>query len=199
MLKNNKLFILLAEKNLFPLLAILMILAIIDLTTRLSVDQPISSKNWQKENSKPIQEKRLTQVQAKIVINAITDYSQELNKNVTDNRMSKAQQLAQQGNLNQLYSGDMSYRLMGVFQQNKAFAVILQKNIPTNEEKMRQVGLLTDLNDYQVTKIARNSVTLISSNNRQVTLYLYKKQLNAAIQQAKQGKRNRASETEQVK
>ncbi|MFT5812278.1 MAG: hypothetical protein ACI9VT_000012 [Psychroserpens sp.] len=161
-------------KALLPLWAILVLLALLDITTRLQVAPSASQKAWQLSDSQITKGVQITAGRAMAINLAIDKYEQASALAPTQYQMSNAEQLAQEGDLEQLYSGDMRYRLVGIFKQQSAFAVIEQEHLRTNEKENNKVTLQSTLNDYQVNEILSNKIVLMSKEKRQVTLYLYK-------------------------
>jgi hypothetical protein len=163
------------EKFFFPLWGILVISITLDITTRLINYETQDNSQWklQSINKAPIL--TLQAEQAESIIKLLNNYqtAPEIQTN-TNQTMSEAEQLAQQGSLNQLYAGNIRYRLVGIFDKNEPFAVIQQLDVLKNEQSLVKVKVLERLKNYKITKIFPDKVTLESDNDSQVTLFLYK-------------------------
>lgn len=172
------------QKVFFPVWVLLVFFILLDITTRLTNYEIKSSNNWKITSFDENAGLKLNQAQADIIIKNINNY-QKTSKNETETSvnktMSAAEQLAQQGRLSQLYSGDMRYRLVGIFNKSERFAVIQQLDTSMDKQKLLKVNVLENLQNYKITKILANKVILNSNDNRQISLYLYKKQDKSQI------------------
>jgi len=163
------------QKFFFPLWGILVVFILLDITTRLINYETKDNTHWQLKSISKETILTLQAEQAERLIKMINNYqtTPEIHTH-THQTMSEADQLAQQGSLNQLYAGNIRYRLVGIFDKNEHFAVIQQLDVSTNEQSLVKVNVLERLKNYKITKIFPNKVTLESDNNGQVTLFLYK-------------------------
>ncbi len=177
MLKITHLWQILTSKAHLPLLLALTIFMVVDVITRINMTIMPQSKPWRDENTTKVMIEKITATQTAMISDAINHYKIEKNSDIARvaTLLSTAEQNAQQGDLEQLFSGDMRYRLMGVFKEKHAFAAIQQKNLLSEEEKTIKVTLSSSLNNYQVDDISANKVTFSSQQGLQVALYLYNK------------------------
>ncbi|SEK46937.1 hypothetical protein SAMN05216262_101433 [Colwellia chukchiensis] len=174
MAASGKLLQTITAKPLLPVWAILVLLSVLDITTRLNVGDNSPQKPWQQSDHHITQGLQIDTKHAATIRQLINAYQQQdQTPSVNDNRMSDAQQLAQKGELAELFSGDLRYRLLGIFKQQQAFAVIEQHHMISDEKETLKITLQSSLNGYQVRDIASNKIELISNDQRQVTLYLY--------------------------
>ena len=171
------------QKILIPCWLVLLIVIFFDISTRLTNIEIKQSLPWQVADQAKSGAFSLNQEQAKAIAEAINNYevSSEI-ETAVDNTMSEAEQRAQQGDLNQLFSGNKRYRLIGIFDNNERFAVIKQLDVTVNTEKLIKVTIADSLQDYKVTKILANKVILNSGDKREITLFLYQ-QLEKAIKE----------------
>ncbi|MFT5813786.1 MAG: hypothetical protein ACI9VT_001544 [Psychroserpens sp.] len=163
------------QKFFFPLWGLLVVFILLDITTRLINYETKDNSQWK---LKSISKETILTLQAEQVasiIKMLNNYqtTPEIHTH-THQTMSEAEQLAQQGSLNQLYAGNIRYRLVGIFDKNEPFAVIQQLDVLTNEQNLVKVNVLERLKNYKVTKIFPDNVTLKSDNNGKITLFLYK-------------------------
>ena len=164
------------QKEIFPLWLMLAVLVFIDISTRLTEFETKKNTNWKLAEATENAGLILNKEQADSIISEINSYQvtpeHEKGANI-NNTMSETEQLAQQGSLSELFSGTIRYRLVGIFDKNERFTVIQQYDISTNEQKLIKLSVLEHLKNYQITKILANKVTLTSTDNRQISLYLY--------------------------
>jgi len=164
------------QKEIFPLWLMLAVLVFIDISTRLTEFETKKNTHWALAEATEKTGLILNKEQADSITSAIDSYQvtpeHEKGANI-NNTMSEAEQLAQQGSLSELFSGTIRYRLVGIFDKNERFSVIQQYDISTNEQKLIKLSVLEHLKNYQITKILANKVTLTSTDNRQISLYLY--------------------------
>jgi hypothetical protein len=163
------------QKFFFPVWGILAVFILLDITTRLINYETKDNSQWKLQSISKDTILTLQAEQAESIIKMINNYqtTPEIQTH-TNQTMSEAEQLAQQGSLNQLYAGNIRYRLVGIFDKNEPFAVIQQLDVSTNEQSLVKVKVLERLKNYKITKIFPDKVTLESDNNGQVTLFLYK-------------------------
>jgi len=165
------------QKQFMPLWLIITLLILLDISTRLTSYETEQNDTWKIASASKNVGFYLDQAQGKLIKSSIDAYqAAELEtKSKANIGMSEADQLAQQGDLSQLYAGNIRYRLVGIFDKSGRFAVIQQLNIAENENKLIKVAMTESLQGYQVTEILSNKVILRSNDNRQVSLFLYKK------------------------
>ncbi|MBL0710077.1 MAG: hypothetical protein JJV99_03520 [Colwellia sp.] len=163
------------QKEFIPLWFILVVLVFIDISTRLTEFKTKKNTHWALAEATENAGLILNKEQADSIISAIDNYqiTPEKEAGNINNTMSAAEQQAQQGSLSELFSGTIRYRLVGIFDKNERFSVIQQYDISTNEQKLIKLSVLEHLKNYQITKILANKVTLTSTDNRQISLYLY--------------------------
>ena len=106
----------LSQKVFFPLWVVLIIFSLVDITTRLTDYEIKNNDNWQMAELDEESTFALNEEQAKRIITAIDAFQvpTETASSASEG-MSAAEQLAQQGDLGQLFAGDIRYRLVGVF------------------------------------------------------------------------------------
>ncbi|WP_448246068.1 hypothetical protein [Thalassotalea agariperforans] len=174
------------SKVLYPLLVCIVILILFDITTRLSIGEANEQTSWESDNIKPPDYLKVSPQQAKKIITIINNYEQAeiINANKVKG-MSEAEKLAQQGDLDKIYVGDMRYLLVGIFKEAQAFAVVQQQNVKTRENKLIQITISDKLDIYQVNEILANKVILQSDDGRRIDLFLYKTN-NMAINDSEQ-------------
>jgi len=165
------------QKVFLPLWAVLILFVFFDISTRLTQFETKKSSNWKIESVSTDNALILSQEQANSIIADINNFQvtpeTEVETNV-NKATSEAEQLAQQGSLGELFAGNIRYRLVGIFDKGERFAVIQQHDISNNEQKLIKLSVLEHLKNYQITKVLANKITLISNDNRQISLYLYK-------------------------
>jgi hypothetical protein len=167
----------LTSKVHLPLWTGLVILIAIDLITRINVTPVKQNKLWQDEKAAKVIAEYISEAEATKIGFAINNYAVQSNLDEVpgDNYLSVKEQNAQQGDMHELFSGEMRYRLMGIFKKRTAFAVIEQENLLTNEQQIIKLTLSSSLNNYQVNDILANKVIFSSQEDHQVSLYLYNK------------------------
>lgn len=174
MLKN--IILNMTQKKLIVVWFILALFIIIDFTSRLTDYDSVSKANISLEKIEQNSILMLEQKEAESIIAALNRYQvQNESKLKSHEIMSEAEQNAQRGNLNQLYAGNIQFRLIGVFDKSELFAVIQQKDVSLNEYELIKIGPSEKLKNYQVVKIYPDKITLLSDDNRQITLFLYSK------------------------
>lgn len=164
------------QKALLPIWALLIFLALLDINTRL-ISAPIEAGNhWQTATLQQSRVQRLKQVQAKQIISNINDYESEpeiVATAQTEQTLSEAEQAAQLGDLNQLYAGNIRFRLMGIFANNGHFAVLLRKNFSENTQETVKVQVGESLKSYKLSTILANKLLLEAADGRQISLNLF--------------------------
>ena len=169
------------NKQFLPIWLLCIILVIIDASSRLNFAAGEQDNNWQIAQSEMSTKAFLLQQDLDKILAGLADYDIETKADSktanTSQGMSAEEQAKQQGQLEQLYIGNLRYRLVGIFADSKIFAILKQKNINTNEESLVKVAVNDKLQRYKVTKILVNQVLLTSDSNQNITLDLYKKQL----------------------
>jgi len=167
----------LTQKIFLPLWGILTAFILVDITTRLTNYETSDNSRWKIESASENNGLMLNQEQELLIINAINNYeiTTVVDNASTNDRMSSAEQLAQHGDLSQLYAGKIRYRLVGIFDKKERFAVIEQMDTSVNEKKLIRISTLANIQNYKITKIAANKVLLISTDHREISLYLYQK------------------------
>jgi hypothetical protein len=175
--KTTHLIYSLTSKVHLPLWTGLLILIAVDLITRINVTPVQQNKPWEDEKATRVIADYISEAEATKISFAINNYEVQssLDEVPGDNYPSVTEQNAQQGDMHELFSGEMRYRLMGIFKKSTAFAVIEQENLLTNEQKIIKITLSSSLNNYQVNDISANKVIFSSQEGRQVSLYLYNK------------------------
>lgn len=164
------------QRIFLPCWLILFVIIFLDITTRLTNTNVKPSSPWQAASAADNAVFTLEQAQAEQITNAINNYEVSSAPQTSENSvMSEAEQLAQQGDLSELFSGNTRYRLAGIFEKQQRFAVIEQFDVSANESKLIKVSVTDSLQGYEVANIFANKVTLNSSDNRQINLFLYKK------------------------
>lgn len=163
------------QKSLIPLWFLLAVLAAFDIGNRINNNKAEVNSTWQLE---PLNEKltiNLDNDQANEIITAINQYElTQLDEEQPANIMSDADQNNQKGNLDEFYSGELRYRLIGVFDKNERFAVLKEFNVSTNQNTLKKITKFERIKNYQVTDILANTLILQSEDDRIITLFLYK-------------------------
>ncbi|PCH94198.1 MAG: hypothetical protein COB83_12250 [Gammaproteobacteria bacterium] len=166
------------QKVFLPLWAVLIIFVLVDVSVRLTNYEIKNKDNWKITSVDESADLKLSQEQAKTIIKNINNFevtTEPSTESDEDRAMSAAEQLTQQGDLSQLYAGNIQYRLVGIFDKNGRFAVIQQFDTTVNEKKLIRVSALDSLQNYKITKILADKVILNSDDDRQISLHLYKK------------------------
>jgi hypothetical protein len=167
-------------KELAPVIAGLCILMLLDMTLRLSLEDREGQRPWKPAASTPAALKRLTSKDAVAIMTALGQYDTpqvESAQSATDaNTVSAEQQAKQEGNLDQLYVGQLRFRLVGVFSRGERFAVLQQRDVTQNSKpELKKVEIGDTLNDYMVVGIDIDRVQLDTEDGRQVVLMLFSK------------------------
>lgn len=167
---------------LLPLCGISLLVALIDLGQRVIVSgEPVESELSDVAPKAVVWAPLDEQTQAKRwqpfkAQQQALEGSDSTTENVEDKLMSKEEQLSQQGNLNQLWVDDKTYRLMGVFtQDSSAFAVLLERDERNNTTKRRQVSKGQSLEQYLISGIGKQSVE-IQAGERSIQLQIFAQQ-----------------------
>jgi len=163
----------LSKKELLPLLLILFIAILFDITSRFNGGEANNGSIWKSENGIVSNTISLNQSNADALLNLLNRYETSEELTNKKNGMSEADQLAQQGDLNELFSKDMRYRLMGIFNHNDRFAVISKQNTENNKQELIRVRVKDNLEDYQVADILADRI-IISHGIKEANLFLYK-------------------------
>lgn len=169
------------QKVYLPCWGGLIVIIFLDISTRLTYMETKQNLPWKVASEAKNEMLTLSQAQAEEIATAISHFeiSSEVESKV-NNTMSEAEQLAQQGDLQQLFAGDKRYRLVGIFDKSERFAVIQQLDTTLNKQELIKVTAAERLQGYEITKIFANKATLTSDDKREITLFLYK-QLEKAI------------------
>lgn len=177
---NKQLLAYITDKHFFPVWIFLIIMVMFDLNTRFNTQSNSAQSNWQISEQLITPKGHLQQQDADIILAGFKKFEQnqanKINQPTKLAAMSLAEQANQQGLLSQLYIGNLRYRLVGVFTDDEAFAVLQQTDITNAEQTLVKVKAGDMLNQYQVKQINSNQVT-IHSNSQIISLDLYKKQL----------------------
>lgn len=161
------------QKILYPLWFCLIVIIIVDIMTRFVVTSNNDKDLWGNDSPPFIIPEGLNSQVANKIIQAINDYETDVQIPIVTKGMSESERLAQEGNLNQVYTSDMRYRLIGVIKEKKAFAIVQQQNIKTKENTLIQISLFESLSHYKVTNILANKITLQGNDKREIHLFLY--------------------------
>jgi len=178
---SKKLFLSVTDKQFLPIWLLLIVVMIIDVTTRLNTAQVNSAKNWEISENIITTRAHLSPQDTNDILAAFAGYDVDVKDETSSamkmDGMSAEAQAEQQGRLAQLYVGNLRYRLMGVFADKVSFAILQQKDIVSGEQILVKVKTSDTLRHYQVEKILANQVIITSTTNKKISLDLYKKQL----------------------
>lgn len=167
------------QKALLPIWALLLLFALLDSSMRLNTADINNLEHWQAKVPAVAAMQMLSQEQAEQITSGINKYEVEAQSAAIpaekNTGMSDAEKAAQQGKLNQLYAGDLRFRLMGVFAQNGHFAVLLRKDLSGDTQQLLKVQAGELLENYKISKILANKVLLEADDGRQISLTLFKK------------------------
>jgi hypothetical protein len=163
------------RKELLPVWLCIFVLIIADLLVRFSTVDVELNTQWQKAQDNSEASPVLSENHYDEIIKRLTLFSgpEKPPKDNIEQGMSDAEQLAQQGDLNELYAKNFRYRLMGIIEQNYRFAVILQENLLTKKQDVIKVKEQESLMIYSIKKILDDKVT-IAGNDKEINLFLYK-------------------------
>jgi hypothetical protein len=164
------------RKELLPVWLFIFVLIISDLLVRFSTVDVELNAQWQKAQDNSEASPVLSKNHYDEIIKQLTLFSgpeKPPKANNIEQGMSDAEQLAQQGDLNELYAKNFRYRLMGIIEQNYRFAVILQENLLTKKQEVIKVKELESLMIYNIKKIFDDKVTIVG-NDKEINLFLYK-------------------------
>jgi len=163
------------QKEFFPLWAVLILFVLFDINTRLTQYETKKNSNWQIETLNKSAGLLLSKEQADSITTDIDNFQVTPEPETNTNKaMSEAEQLAQRGEVGELFSGNIRYRLAGIFDKDERFAVIQQYNVSTNDKELIKGSVFEHLKNYEITEVLANKITLTSNDNRQISLYLYK-------------------------
>ncbi|MFT5814426.1 MAG: hypothetical protein ACI9VT_002187 [Psychroserpens sp.] len=162
------------QKKLILLWIILASFVMIDITTRLTDNDSIKTAKVKIEKVENNSALMLEPEDAEVIIANINQYQIQTESDISNNEiMAEAEQNAQNGDLSQLYAGNFRFRLVGVFDKSELFAVIQQMDVTVNEQKLTRISTFERLQNYKVVKINSDKISLLSDDNRQITLFLY--------------------------
>ena len=166
------------QKALLPIWGLLIASSLLDVSARLSTQEVSTGGLRQTDLLQQTHVQKLSQPQAKQISSTITHFEAEpalIEAVETQQNMSEAEQLAQQGKLNQLYAGDLRFRLIGIFAKNGYFAVLSRKDIATDSQALIKVQVDEQLGNYKIGRILANQLQLEADDGRKISLHLFKK------------------------
>ena len=165
-----------SQKKLIPVWLGIVVLIVFDISTRLTKSELKETQFWELEKADEEFSIEASKNEIDEIIAALNAYQVEDGNTPLDSDiMSEQDQESQSGNLNQLWAGTNRYRLVGIFNKLKRFAVLQEKSTSTDEQKILKVGIGDSIQNYKVMDINANKVLITGSNNRSITLFLYKK------------------------
>lgn len=172
----NKILLSLKQRALWPIWLLLIIVIILDLKYRFANHLSNDNNDWQIETNQVVLAQVLSPEEAKIIAEILSEYdiAKEQVSAPKSTTLSEAEQAAQQGRINQLYSGDLRFRLVGIFTQQQNFAVLSGKDLASSTDKVLKVKVDEKLGEYLITAILANEIQLLAEDKRQITLKLFK-------------------------
>lgn len=171
-----------------PLYPFLLVFALVDITWRL-----LPSTESSEDSSMPAVMPLARPMPSTLLVQSIADFKASIamanavEQNVDDvspvEGMSAEEQAQQRGLLQQLWIGDLRYRLVGIFSvqhDSQHFAVLSAQEGNSSQQASRQLTVGNELSGYLVTEISTTSIVLQSQDGRSITLRLFEKQANDA-------------------
>lgn len=172
------------KKELLPIWIILCVIILVDMFSRFTPADIAADNEWNSKVNNSQSNIGLSQQHAEHITAIISAFEASTGLAGGNSSeigiMSQAAQLAQEGDLNEFFSGNLRYRLVGIFNQNRRFAIVSQENLLNNEQVLLNVEVLDEVNKYQIKHILSDKV-IFTRNDKQISLFLYRTVTNSSV------------------
>lgn len=161
-----------SDKRLLPVWLVVALIILWDLSSRFSNQAQLNENDWQLEMLDASERRQLSDQDADALLALFARFNNESSNSAGEKGLTQEQLLAQKGELKELYSSALKYRLVGIIGTDERVAVLTETQLASGTSKLREVKASQSLEEYKVEAVQADGIKIMGNGNS-IFLKLY--------------------------